>query len=335
MVRVVQYGLGPIGSAAARIVLGNPSLQLVGAIDVDPDLVGRDVGDVVGASRAADVAVSADAHKVLDNAHPDVVVLCTSSRLAVVAGQIRTCIAAGASVVSTCEELAYPRPENAELWKELAGEIREAGVAVLGTGVNPGFLLDVLPLYAMAACERVDRVRVSRVVDVSERRVPLQRKIGIGLTPAEFAEKARQEEIGHVGLLESLLMITDSLGVNPDAVETTLEPYVGEQDIQLAWMTVPAGRVIGIHQTACALQGGAAVVEVVLRMQIDVHEVADVIDIHGIPPVHLEIRPGLHGDLATPAIAVNLIPRLLEAPAGLVTMMEMPPAPSRTVGIHA
>ncbi len=211
-IRVVQFGVGPIGASIVRLLRQKSSVEIAGAIDRDPGKAGRDLGEVVGAPDAPwGIALSARAPAVLDK-QVDVVIHTTSSHLPHVMDELLACLAAGCCVVSTCEELAYPFRKYPELSAQLDAAAKEEGVALVGTGVNPGFVMDKLVLVLSAATQRVDSVRAVRIVDASKRRLPLQKKIGAGMTPEEFREQVAAGIIKHHGLPESVAMVADSLG---------------------------------------------------------------------------------------------------------------------------
>ena len=326
-ITVLHYGLGPIGAEALRLAAGRPGLRVVGAVDVDPAKAGRDAGEVAGLDRALGVAVSADAKQALAAARPDVVVHCTGSFLAGVLPQLRGIIAAGAYVVSTCEELAYPWPRHAALADELDRAAREAGVAVLGTGVNPGFVMDLLPLALGAVTARVRAVRVTRVVDAAPRRGPLQRKIGAGITPDEFEQRAAGGRMGHVGLAESLYMLAAGLGWTLRDVEESLEPALATTLVETPHARVAPGQVAGIQQMVRGQTAEGHSIELELSMYVGAPEPRDEIVIDGEPGAHLLIPGGVFGDSATAAIVVNAIPALRAAAPGLRTMRDLPPIP--------
>jgi 4-hydroxy-tetrahydrodipicolinate reductase len=223
-IRVVQYGVGPIGASIVKLMQRKASLEIVGALDNDPAKVGRDLGEVIGESPLG-VFVSADPEAVFEKP-VDIVVHTTSSYLRDVMDQLLVCLAAGCCVVSTCEELAYPYRKHPELSKKLDAAAQEEGVALLGTGVNPGFVMDKLVLTLSAVSQRVDRAKAVRVVDASKRRLPLQRKIGAGMTVEEFQEQVAAGTIKHHGLPESVAMISDGLGIALDDISETIEPVI-------------------------------------------------------------------------------------------------------------
>jgi len=323
-IQVLQYGLGPIGAAVLRIVAERPALHVVGAVDVDPEKVGRDVGEVVGLGRALDVTVDGDAAQALQRLRPDVVVHCTGSSLEVVMPQLREIVAAGASIVSTCEELSYPWARQGALAEELDALARERGVAVLGTGVNPGFVMDLLPLVLSGVTSGVHAIHVRRVVDASARRGPLQRKIGAGITSADFKQRADRGAMGHVGLRESLHMVAAGLGWEVRDVTDTLEPVLAETEITTAHVRVRPGNVAGVHEVARGTTLSGKSVELDLAMYVGAPDPRDEVVIDGEPRIHMVIHGGIFGDTATAAIVANAIPIVRTATPGLRTMCELP-----------
>src|ERR1700716_911831 len=211
-IKVMHFGLGPIGAAIARQVAARPGFKIVGAIDIDPAKVGRDVGDVVGLSKRLGAKVSADAAKALKSAKPDIVVLCTSSSIKKVMPQIEMILKSKTPIASTTEELSYPGYTHIRQARLIHGMAKKAKVAVLGTGVNPGFAMDALPIALTAVCERVERIVVHRVQDARIRTLSFQQKIGAGLTEQQFKKQVAAGAVRHVGFAESIQMIADALG---------------------------------------------------------------------------------------------------------------------------
>ncbi len=240
--------------------------------------------------------------------------------------QLREIVAAGASIVSTCEELSYPWARQGALAAELDALARERGVAVLGTGVNPGFVMDLLPLVLSGVTSRVRAIHVRRVVDASARRGPLQRKIGAGITPADFTQRADRGAMGHVGLRESLHMLAAGLGWEVQDVTDTLEPVLAETEITTAHVRVRPGNVAGVHEVARGTTLSGKSVELDLAMYVGAPDPRDEVVIDGEPRIHMVIHGGIFGDTATAAIAANAIPVVRTATPGLRTMYELPPA---------
>ncbi|MGE5204993.1 MAG: dihydrodipicolinate reductase [Chlamydiota bacterium] len=322
-IRVIQYGIGPIGAGIVRLMLQKPEIQIIGAIDLDPQKIGKDLGRIVGAERDLGVIVGGEARDVL-RAGAHVVVHSTSSYLPKVSDQLLGCLQAGSHVVSTCEELAYPFRKHPELSQQLDRAAREHRVSLLGTGVNPGFAMDKLVLTLSTACQEVRQVKVRRVVDASRRRLPLQKKVGAGMTVDEFQAQVRAGVIKHHGLPESAAMIADSLGLRVDDIAETIEPVVAQESVRSEFLEVPAGRVKGVRQVARGSRGGEESVRLELEMYLGAREPVDSIEISGVPDLKLAIPGGIHGDLATAAIAVNCIPAMLEAKPGLLTSRDIP-----------
>src|SRR5579871_5378983 len=247
-IRVLHFGLGPIGAAIVKQVAARPGLKIVGAVDIDPAKADRDLGDVVGLPRRLNVKVSGDASKALKKAQPDVVVLCTSSSIKKVMPQIETILKSKTPIVSTTEELSYPGYTHIRQARAIHAMAKKAKVAVLGTGVNPGFAMDALPIALTAVCERVDRVVVNRIQDARIRRLPFQQKIGAGLTTEQFQKKVDDGSVRHVGLTESIAMIADALGWSLDRITDDIQPKIAAVTISSEFLAVDPGYVCGIVQ---------------------------------------------------------------------------------------
>lgn len=322
-IKVVQYGVGPIGGSIAQLMRTKQALEIVGAIDSDPAKVGKDLGEVIGAKDAPwGVAISADAGKAL-NGHVDLVVHSTSSYLESVKDQLLACIEAGCCVVSTCEELAYPFRKYPDISAELDNAAKEEGVALVGTGVNPGFVMDKLALTLAAAAQRVDSVKARRIVDASRRRHPLQKKIGAGMTEDEFKAQVAAGAIKHHGLPESVAMVADGLGFELDDIIESIEPVIAKEAVKTEFLEVAAGQVAGVHQIARGISAGKEKILLELQMYVGAKDSIDSIELNGEPRLTLTIPGGTHGDMATAAVVVNTIPIILAAPAGLRTSRDL------------
>ncbi len=318
----IQYGLGPVGSQIARLGLKR-GLRYVGAVDKDPVKVGRDMGTVIGLGEKLGVAVAEDPAEVLAGVGRAVVLHTTGSSLKVVLPQLMQLLEAGCSVVSTCEELSYPYREHPEEAAMLDRTARKCGGRLLGTGVNPGFVMDVLPLCFTTAAQEVDSVRVERVVDAAGRRVPLQKKVGVGLSPGEFKAGVGDGWIRHVGLPESVGMIAAGLGWTLERIEETIEPIISTVRLSSSYVPVDAGMVAGIHQVARGFVSGAGEkITLDLIMVVDGDSV-DRVMVSGSPPLTMEIKGGLHGDLATASVVVNAVRGLETLEPGLHTMLDL------------
>jgi 4-hydroxy-tetrahydrodipicolinate reductase len=184
--------------------------------------------------------------------------------------------------------------------------------------------MDKLVLTIAAVCQRVDSVQVSRVVDAGKRRLPLQRKVGAGLSVEEFQHEVNAGRIKHHGLPESAAMIGDGFGIPLDEIAETIEPVVAEQDVITQYLEVKQGQVAGVKQVCRGISGGEEKIHLMLRMYVGAKEPADTISIKGVPDINLTIPGGTHGDLATAAVVVNSIPLVHQAAPGLLTVMDIP-----------
>jgi 4-hydroxy-tetrahydrodipicolinate reductase len=327
-VRVVHVGLGPIGLGIVEEVLSRPDLELCAAVDVDPAKIGADVGALLGRAPVG-VVVDGDIDAAFTRADPDVAVLTTTSSLAALERTLLALFAHQLPVVSTCEELVYPWRAQPRLAARLHAAAEEAGVAVLGTGVNPGFLMDYLPLVVTGACCEVSRVEVERFQDPSRRRVPFQRKVGVGLSVEEFHAKVREGALRHVGLTESVDMIGRSLGFALDTTHESIDPVIATERIERGDVVVEPGQVLGVEQLGRGLSGGIERVRLHFRAAFGERNPIDRIRIEGRPPLEVVIPGGVHGDVATVATTTNAIRRVLHARPGLRTMADMEPLLSR------
>jgi len=322
-IRVVQVGLGPIGAAVVTQLLARRSFQVVGAVDVDPQKAGRDLGEVLGVGRKLRITVTDSISRAIRAGKPDVAVLCTSSSLKAVAGQFEEVLTRGVPIVTTTEEAAYPARANRAAARRIDAAARQARVAVLGTGVNPGFTMDALPIALSAVCERVDRVEVHRVQDARIRRLPFQQKIGAGLTREEFQARVEAGTVRHVGFAESIQMIADAMGWRLDRVNENVAPRMAGEPVSSEFLTVAAGQVCGLIQTGTGFVGTEAKISLRLEAYLGAPEPYDSVLIEGLPRIYSRIEGGIHGDIATASMTVNSIPAVIGAEPGFRTMRDV------------
>ena len=324
-VKVLLYGVGAIGSSIAILLLKKRGVKIVGAIDTDPDKVGRDLGEVIGTERPLGITVSNNPDKILLEVKADIAVHATSSHLRNVYPQLVALIKNGVNVISTCEELSYPYVSDPDLAAELDKLAKEHDVTVLGTGINPGFLMDTLAITLTGVCQEVKSIRIERVIDAAKRRIPFQRKIGAGLTVEEFKEKMKNKTIGHIGLKQSIAMIANALSWNLQKIEIdVVEPVIAQRHVESKDIKVEPGKVAGLRQYAYGIMDEEPVATLVFQAYIGAGEEYDSITIEGTPGICEKITPCIHGDLGTAAVIVNSIPKVINAPSGLKTMKDLP-----------
>lgn len=320
-IRIAQFGLGPIGLETLKLAATRPWIEIVGGVDVNPALAGQSLGVLTGLSslRGAPVvpAVSDLAER------PDLIFHTAVSKLADAAAQILPLAALGISIVSSCEELLFPAFRNAHLARQLDEAAKSGGARILGTGVNPGFVMDLLPLCLTGVCRSVEAVHVQRVVNASTRRGPLQKKIGSGLPPAEFERLFRLGQAGHAGLKDSAALLAHGLGWELESLVETGAAVAADHDIATAHVTVKKGQTCGLHQRAEGVVRGRTCLTLDLKMYLDAPDPHDACQIAGEPPLDLRLEGGVAGDTATIAALVNAAPRLLSAPPGLRLMTDI------------
>ena len=322
MLDIVQVGLGPLGRQIVHYAAERPQFRVVAAVDPAAGIAGRDLGELCDLP-ANSIVVAATLDELPQTA-PAVAVLATFSSLERVAGQIEELTAHRLDVVSTCEELSYPWAAHPETAARLDRLCRRQDVTCLGTGVNPGFLMDHLPAVLTGLCQHVERIVVRRVQDASARRVPFQQKIGAGLTPAEFEQKAADGTLRHVGLAESAHLLARAAGWRLDSVEEELRPIIAEREVTSGYRPIAAGAAAGVEQVARGFAGGREVVRLEFRAGVGEPAPRDEIEIEGLPHIVSVIEGGVNGDVATCAAILNAVPVVRAAAPGLMTMLDLP-----------
>jgi 2,4-diaminopentanoate dehydrogenase len=323
-IRVVLVGLGPIGAAVAgQLERRRKAFQIVGAVDIDPSKTGRDAGEVLELGRRMRVKVTDSIGKTIRATKPDVAVLCTGSTLKQVLPQFEEVLKQRVPIVTTTEQAAYAVRRNARLVKRLDQAARRAKVAVLGTGVNPGFVMDALPIALTAVCEHVDRIEVQRIQDARVRRLPFQRKIGAGLTPEQFQQGVANGTLRHVGFAESIQMIADAVGWKLDRVTDEVIPKIASHAVESEHLGVNPGEVSGLVQEGIGYVAGEPLITLHLEAYLGAPESFDSVLIEGSPRIHSKIAGGVHGDIATASMVVNSIPAVLDAAPGFHTMRDL------------
>ncbi len=323
MIKIVQIGLGPLGQKVVRYLLERPNLKLVAVVDPAPDKVGRDAGELCGLKRLG-IMVARDLKSALRGRKADVAVLTTVSDLKRIEAQIAGIAAAGLPIVSTCEELSFPWDTSAAISRRIDAVCRKHGVACVGTGVNPGFLMDFLPSALTGVCQKVEKVRVQRIQDASIRRVPFQQKIGAGLTLAQFQAKKEAGTLRHVGLTESMHMIARAMGWRLGRTTESLRPVVAKSLITSGYTPIKPGMACGVEQTGRAYVGRREVITLEFRAAVGEPKSFDAVEITGTPNLRSVIEGGVNGDIATCAIVLNAVAVIRKVSPGLKTMLDLP-----------
>ncbi len=327
-VPLVVVGLGPLGQRVVRDVQRRTSLRLVAAVDIAPSLVGQDVGKVCGLPPLG-VSISADLASACRHAQPRVAIVTTVSSVERLVPQATAIAAAGLHIVSSCEELSFPFANWPAAAAALDRLCQQHGVACVGTGVNPGFLMDTLPAVLTGVCQRVDHVTVTRVQDASTRRVPFQQKIGAGLTLDEFARKQADGSLRHVGLGESMRLLARALGWELTRTSESLEPVIADHALTTGYKPIAPGQARGVEQIGIAWCDEREVLRLHFRAAVGEERSYDQVDIAGEPNLRSTIEGGVNGDIATSAILLNAAGVITRVGSGLKTMLDLPPVTCR------
>jgi hypothetical protein len=322
-VKVAQFGLGPIGIESIKLAAEKEWIEVVGGIDIDPGKVGKSVGEITGEARLNNARVFKSFEELAEKNKPDVILHTAGSKADVSIQQIKPMAERGVSVVSSCEELLVPKFRAPKLADELDAICKKNNARVLGTGVNPGFVMDVLPVCMTGVSRTVDHIYVQRVVNATTRRMPLQKKIGSGMDPAEMRRLFKEGKAGHAGFLESLALIGHAMNWQFTETYELFEPMIAPYDIKTKFFDVKKGQCCGIHQQVVGNVGSVQKVHMDLKMYLDARDPHDQIKITGDPPLEVRVTTGVAGDHATVASLVNAIPRVLKAPPGVLLMTDV------------
>jgi 4-hydroxy-tetrahydrodipicolinate reductase len=323
-IRIAQFGLGPIGSETLKLAAAKPWAEIVGAVDIAPQKMGKNLAELTQIKKLQGIKVHCSVGDLVAFKKPDLIFHTAVSKFKDAFAQIEPMARMGISVVSSCEELLFPQLREAQLATKLDRICKKSGARVIGTGVNPGFVMDLLPLCMTGVSREVRAVHVQRVVNASTRREPLQRKIGSGLAPEEFRRLFKLGKAGHAGLKESLALIAHCLGWKTGRIVETGDAVVAEHDIRTQFLEVKQGQTCGLHQRAVAKVNGKVCLTLDLKMYLDAPQPHDAIQIEGEPSLNVMIDGGIAGDHATVAALVNSAPRLMQAKPGLLLVTDLP-----------
>ena len=323
-IKIAQFGLGPIGIETLKLAATKPWVEIIGGIDIDPAKIGKSLADLTGLPGLAGAKVYRSLDELLAAAgKPEVIFHTSVSKIRAACDQIEPMARHGISVVSSCEELLFPALRDPAAAAHLDATCKQYGARVLGTGVNPGFVMDVLPVCLTGVCRSVRAVHVQRVVNAATRRGPLQKKIGSGLPPAEFERLFSEGKAGHAGLKESAALIAHCLGWKINRLTETCKAMVADHDITTPHVSVKTGQTCGLHQRGEVMVDGKIVITLDLKMYLDAPNPHDSCQIEGEPALSMTISTGVAGDSATVSAVVNAAPRILKAPPGLLLMTDI------------
>ena len=334
--KVAVFGTGQMGSGIIRLLLRKQGVELVGVYGRRADRAGVDVGEAIGLDEKLGVALTADLPGMLSSAKPDVVIQATCSRVEQAADEIKTAVRGGANVISIAEEMAYPSYEAPGLSEEIHQLAMENKVTVVGTGINPGFVLDLLVISLTGGCYNDESITAKRVNDLSPYGPSVLQTQGVGITPEAFKKGVEDGSVvGHFGFPESISMIATALGWKIEKIEQTRDPIISKVHRETQFVKIEPGLTAGCTHTAKGYIDGKPVIHLIHPQQVHPHledvQTGDYIEIKGEPDVNFSSGPEIPGGIGTIALAVNMIPQVINGAPGLKTMAELP-VPAAIIG---
>jgi 4-hydroxy-tetrahydrodipicolinate reductase len=318
-----------MGAGIGRLLLAKQGFELVGAYGRRVHRAGTDLGRAIGLERDLGIPISADLKRVVEQTRPDVAIQATCSKIIGARPEVTTLVRNGIHVISIAEEMAYPACTSPSFAREIHELALSSGVGVLGTGINPGFVLDLLIIALTGVCADVRSITATRVNDLSPYGPTVLAAQGVGLEVEAFQNGLQNGTVvGHFGFKESIHMIADVVGWEIEHIQETLEPIVSQVRRETPFVTVKSGQVAGCFHQAVAYHHGAPAITLIhpqqIHPQLEGMATGDTIEIKGTPDLRLAGSPEIPGGMATCNLAVNMIPRLLNAPPGLHCMADLP-----------
>ncbi|MFA9423486.1 MAG: 2,4-diaminopentanoate dehydrogenase [Sedimentibacter sp.] len=328
-VKVIIWGLGAMGSGMAKMLLNKKGVDIVGAVGRGNKL-GKSMYELIGVEKGdrPEVFVGTP-EEVITEKSADVVLCCTDSYTKVAFDRLKFVLEKKINVVSSAEEMAYPKAQQPELASQLDEIAKANGVSILGTGINPGLIMDLLVVIMTGCCESVDHIVSRRVNSLSPFGPTVMTEQGIGITVDEFKKGVETGHLaGHVGFKESINMISDAIGWKVEKVTTSMEPIVTDVDRKSPYGFAKAGNVAGVAMKGYGYIDGDLKIEMDHPQQIEPEQVGvntgDYVIIKGTPNINMVNSPEVPGGIGTIAMCVNMIPQIINAKPGLQSMITLP-----------
>lgn len=325
MIYAVQIGIGALGKQVLQYADERNGIEITGLVDLNPDLKEKSVSEILpNSTNTSTVSDSVKEAVKAGNKKPQVAILTTVSSIKKLVSQIEDAAREGLHIVTTCEEMIFPWKQHPEESAKIDTICKEYRVACVGTGINPGFLMDYLPAVFSAVCQQVDSITIERIQDASPRRIPFQKKIGAGLSHEEFETAKVNGRLRHVGLPESVDLIAAAMCWNLEENRETLEPVLAQQKITSGYKPIEKDMPAGVEQIGSGFVNGEEVIRLTFRAAVGEERSYDKIKIKGLPNIETEVDGGVNGDVATCAILINAVKSIVECSPGLKTMLDIP-----------
>ncbi|MBN2557902.1 MAG: NADP-binding protein [Clostridia bacterium] len=328
-IQIAIWGFGAMGAGMAGMLGKKTGVDIAAVCDIHPDRIGKSVGEVLGMDRWTDVIVESDIEKALSGKNIDLCLLATDSFTKGAYPKLKILMEKGINVITTAEEMAYPKAQQPKLAHEIDEIARANGVTVLGTGINPGLIMDLLVICLTGCMEEVTHIEARRVNSLSPFGITVMEEQGVGITEDEFNKRVLQKSMaGHVGFSESINMIADAIGWKLERFEQQMKPILTTIDRKSPYGFAAAGNLAGINMTGQGYINGEVKIDMIHPQQIEPEmegtHTGDYITLKGSPPVNMAITPEVDGGIGTIAMCVNMIPHVINANAGLKTMIDLP-----------
>ncbi len=334
-IKVIQYGLGAMGVGMVKMLLEKKDIELVGAISASGRNKGLDVGTAIGLDRKLGVLISNDAEKVLNTVKADIVLHATCTTLEDAVRETVPILKSGKNVITIAEEVLYPTGGNKKVFDDLDRIARENNVTILGTGINPGFVMDFLPLSMTGIMINIKRIKMQRVVNYGRYGKSVWEHIGVGKDIEAFNQGCKRGEIVlHVGLEQTVNICAAALGWKLDKITVDKEPIISRIQRDTEFGSVLPGSIGGFKQIAIGWYKEEALITQELIGLINPDEKEDGVALgnniwlEGDPSIHLFVGGEFadQGGKGTYAHAVNSIPQVIQAKPGFSTVISLPPA---------
>jgi 4-hydroxy-tetrahydrodipicolinate reductase len=330
-VKVAIWGFGAMGSGMAKMLLTKQGVDIVGVCDMHPDRVGKSIYEILNVAREnrSEVIIKGNIDDVVSEGSCDVCLCATDSYTERAFPRLKHILEKRINVISTAEEMSYPQAQNPVLAAKLDKIAQENGVTVLGTGINPGLIMDLLVVCLTGCMTDVEHIEAKRVNSLSPFGPAVMEEQGVGITVQEFEEGVKNGHLaGHVGFAESVRMISDALGWEVDKFEQQMKPIVTKVDRKSPYGFAAAGNVAGVNMTGQGYISGEVKIDMIHPQQIEPEmegtQTGDYINIKGTPEVNMVIKPEVQGGLGTIAMCVNMIPQVINSEPGLKSMIDLP-----------
>lgn len=322
-IKVIVVGIGEMGKRLCCILHKKEGVEIVGAVDINPDLAGKDLGEVCKTGGKSGILIDSDLKKLCLEKKADVALFSTVTTVGEIYNQVLPAIESGMNVISTSEPLSFPWRDSPEYAQKLDETARKHQVSILGTGVCPGLIPDVIPIVASAGCYEVEHIDIEFFGDVFPYGPTVWKGMGLGLDPEEYKLKLGKEV--DIDMSAPPLMVAESLGWHVDDVKQENNVLIAPWDIQVGDLFVRKGTVSGFSQTTrCYMKD-----KEIIRSHVTGPICSDLppfwveVAIMGKPAVKLRYELSQENGWTTSTMMVNMIPKIMTARPGLVSMKDM------------